>query len=83
MKYKVGDKIKVRSDLVAGQTYGGINLLDSMANFRGRIVTITQIQSEAKEGVVIVKFAEDRDRYSYAIEMFETAESIQSDYTIF
>lgn len=30
MKYKVGDKVKIRKDLVVGDRYGGLTYLDSM-----------------------------------------------------
>lgn len=43
MKYKVGDKVKIREDLITGKYYGRENFVPEMAKFRGKIVTIRDI----------------------------------------
>lgn len=43
MKYKVGDKVKIREDLIIGKYYGGESFVPEMAKFRGKIVTIRDI----------------------------------------
>lgn len=43
MKYKVGDKVKIREDLIIGKYYGGDSFMQEMAKFRGKIVTIRDI----------------------------------------
>ena len=40
MKYKVGDKVKVRNDLKVGNIYGIHAFMCDMNGFRGKIVTI-------------------------------------------
>lgn len=40
MKYKVGDIVKIREDLVVGKKYGGIILTEVFARYRGRISMI-------------------------------------------
>ena len=42
MKYKVGDKVRVRKDLVAGREYGGLSYLPSHKKYCGRILTIEE-----------------------------------------
>lgn len=43
MKYKVGDKVKVRSDLKAYEIYGSNMLTKSMEKFVGKTVTISVV----------------------------------------
>lgn len=45
MKYKVGDKVRVRSDLEIGEYYGDDQFIDEMADLRGKIVTIESVCS--------------------------------------
>ncbi len=40
MKYKVGDKVRVRKDLIVGEKYGTQVFVDDMVELRGKIVTI-------------------------------------------
>ena len=40
MKYKIGDRVKVRSDLKSGKKYKGYYFNKEMANLIGEIVTI-------------------------------------------
>lgn len=49
MKYKVGDKVRVRRDLEDGETYGGWDVLEDMVKMRGEIVTIRRVRSSAYE----------------------------------
>ena len=43
MKYNVGDYVKIREDLAAGQMYGGILMLGGMLNSRGHLARIMSI----------------------------------------
>ena len=49
MKYKVGDKVRVRRDLEENKTYGGWDALEDMVKMRGEIVTIRMVRSSAYE----------------------------------
>lgn len=40
MKYKIGDRVKVREDLVVDEFYGGSCFISDMDKFKGKIVTI-------------------------------------------
>ena len=45
MKYKVGDKVRVREDLIAGELYGKDIFASEMISFKGQTVTIKKIQN--------------------------------------
>lgn len=49
MKYKVGDKVRVRSDLEGNKGYGGWYTSEGMVKMRGEIVTIRRVRSSAYE----------------------------------
>lgn len=49
MKYKVGDKVRVRKDLEENKAYGGWGALEDMVKMRGEIVTIRRVRSSAYE----------------------------------
>ena len=40
MKYKIGDKVRIRRDLIVDEYYGKEHFMLEMAKFRGKIVTI-------------------------------------------
>lgn len=61
MKYKVGDKVRVRSDLKNTVLYGGLFVVDKM--LKKKIVTITSVHDD------YYKVAEDD--YKWTDEMFE------------
>jgi hypothetical protein len=43
MKYKVGDKVRVRKDLVVNSYYGGADFVEEMKSFIGKVVTISKV----------------------------------------
>ena len=47
MKYKVGDKVKVRSDLEKNTSYGGKTFARGMAVYRGKNVEISKVHDDA------------------------------------
>ena len=44
MKYNVGEKARVRRDLVEDETYGGYSFTYNMSKLKGKIVTISSAQ---------------------------------------
>ena len=46
MRYKVGDKVKIRKDLVEEKQYDGLCFVPSMAQYKGKVATIVSIQWE-------------------------------------
>ena len=65
MKYKVGDKVKVRSDLQDGEIYGCYAFSEGMKKHKGKNVTI----SFALDGCYDIE--EDRGKYTWTDKMFE------------
>lgn len=66
MKYKVGDKVRIREDLVTGGNYGGCVAVDDMTDMCGSVVTIERVGEV--HGYYI---KEDPDEYCWTDEMFE------------
>lgn len=64
MKYKVGDKVRVRSDLEVGKAYGGFSFLDGMAEMRGKQTTI--------EMIVNFSYRIKNSCFNWTDEMFES-----------
>ena len=69
MKYKVGDKVKVRNDLVVDKTYGnGVWFRSDMARYKSQIVTISKVED------YFYNIKEDRYCWSWVDEMFEKSD---------
>ena len=65
MKYKIGDKVRVRKDLKFNLNYGDDVFVTGMEKFKGKIVTINHITNEK------YCIMEDKNKYSWTDEMFE------------
>ena len=66
MKYKVGDKVRVRKDLVPGNFYGKDYYISSMDKFKGEKCVITEIWDQSYQ---INNFG-----YWWSEEMFESVD---------
>lgn len=73
MKYKVGDKVRVRKDLVVDKVYGEDKVLINvnMKKYFGKIMTVDKIISTGK-----YKLKEDTSHWVWTEEMFEDVEDI-------
>ena len=65
MKYKVGDKVRVRTDLIVDKIYGADKFILSMCKFKGKICTIKEICDKC------YLFEEDDDEWYWTDEMLE------------
>lgn len=74
MKYKAGDKVRVRKDLVVGKRYGCYPAASKMVEKSGKIATIRTVHSDFYE---IYK-----DVYSWTDEMFEPVEELTAEEAI-
>ncbi|RHS68225.1 hypothetical protein DW954_02500 [Clostridium sp. AM45-5] len=70
MKYKAGDKVRVREDLSKEEYYDGCYVNSEMGEFAGRVVTI----SRAPELTNRYGIKEDNMRWCWTDEMFKTLE---------
>lgn len=73
MKYKVGDKVKIREDLIVGNEYGADDFAEEMELYKGGIATITDIYNN--------KYFIDVDdgEWYWTDEMFEDDAAIKSE----
>ena len=66
MKYKVGDKVVLRSDLEVGERYGCQKYVSNMVKYRGLEAVV-----ERKHGTFYM-ISVDNKRFAWTDEMFET-----------
>lgn len=69
MKYRVGDKVKVRQDLVTNKRYGNDTFILDMKPYLGKIMTIDKITDKGK-----YKLKEDNVKWNWTDEMLEDVE---------
>lgn len=67
IKYKVGDKVKIREDLVGDEEYGEISYVSDMDKWKGKIVTISFADNDNN----CYGIAEDAESWAWSAEMFE------------
>ena len=68
MKYKVGNKVKVREDLKIGKSYNEKTFVDSMEKYKGQIVTIKVVGDDN------YRIEEDNQDWYWTDEMLEDIE---------
>lgn len=73
MKYKVGDKVRIREDLVMGCTYGGSVATYDMTDMCGNVVTIESV-AQISDNVFVYCIVEDPDKYVWTAAMLEPVE---------
>ena len=44
MKFKVGDKVRVREDLEVGKDYGDYNVVEDMEKYKGKKIIINEVR---------------------------------------
>lgn len=72
MKYKVGDKVKIRSDLKCEEYYGGVPFTSEMNRFKGMEFTIARVNNGGYYKVL-------ETPYSFANEMLEPVEEMSAE----
>lgn len=65
-KYKVGDKVRIRKDLIIDEQYNDLTFVPSMAQYKGKVATITEIRFEDVYGIDL-----DGCNWCWSDEMFE------------
>lgn len=71
MKYKVGDKVRVRKDLKVGLRYGNDTFISEMKKYAGKTMTVDAISRLGK-----YRLTEDIYDCNWTDEMLENAEDI-------
>ena len=74
MKYKIGDKVKVRNDLVVNKKYGSQTFVPTMAKFTGE-----QIIKEVYTQGYTIKADKNLCQYLWTDEMFEDTENLSQE----
>jgi len=74
MKYKIGDRVKIREDLENGNTYGMNSFMSQMNEFKGKIVTISSDDRETGYDI-----EEDKEHWGWTEEMIE--HKVEEGYT--
>ena len=64
IKYKIGDKVIVREDLISGEQYGKDVFTSAMVSFKGKVVTISKVIGFKYE------IEEDDKTWNWTDEMF-------------
>ena len=69
LRYKIGDKVRVRSDIEAEFTSDDCNFVEQMEKYRGQTMTIGSITDNQRRYLLI----EDDDEWYWVDEFFEDA----------
>lgn len=69
MKFKVGDKVRVRKDLKVDDSYNGWDVVEDMVPFKGQSTTVVKLDDEDT-----YKLDVDEGEYFWAFEMLEPYE---------
>lgn len=75
MKYKVGDKVKVRSDLKCEEYYDGVPFTSEMNRFKGMEITIARVNYGGYYEVL-------ETPYNFTDEMLEPVEEMSAEEAI-
>ena len=75
MKYKVGDKVKVRSDLKCEEYYDGVPFTSEMNRFKGMEITIARVNYGGYYEVL-------ETPYNFTDEMLESVEEMSAEEAI-
>lgn len=70
MKFKVGDKVRIKKNLTVGKDYGWFSFWETMEEHMGKVVTIHGISP----WMIAYKIAEDNGEYYWTDEMVEPIE---------
>lgn len=73
MKYKVGDKVRVASNLMIGVRYGNCTFLKAKERYKGKIVTISEVHKD------YYYIKGDEDYGHYTDEMLEPVEELTAE----
>ena len=76
MKYKIGDKVRIRKDLKTLEIYGSQLFVEQMEKYKGTPVTISEVFSDT------YYIKEDKDNWNWTDEMFEAENELTEEEAI-
>lgn len=76
MKYKVGDKVKIKENLIVGKTYGGLYLHDGAGKHIGEETLVTKVERER------YRLGVDNSSRIWTGEMLEPVEEMSAEEAI-
>lgn len=76
MKYKVGDKVKIKENLVARTNYGEADFADNMCKYKGKEAIVK------KRGSIFYRLDIDGETYLWTDEMLEPVEEMSAEEAI-
>ena len=76
MKYKVGDKVKIKENLIVGKTYGGLYLHDGAGRHIGEETLVTKVERER------YRLGVDNSSRIWTGEMLEPVEEMSAEEAI-
>ena len=78
MRYKVGDKVRIREDLIIGELYDDFTFVDDIIKYKGKVATITSVR------LFIDCYSIDLDNgtWRWTDEMFEDVENTSKNVDI-
>lgn len=76
MKYKVGDKVKIKENLIVGKTYGGLYLHDGAGRHIGEETIVTKVERDR------YRLAVDNSSRIWTGEMLEPVEEMSAEEAI-
>ncbi len=71
-KFKIGEKVKIRTDLEIYKEYGQITFIEPMEFFKGKAVTIFSILPTTP---AVYTFEEDSFKFNFSEDMIEKEEN--------
>lgn len=69
MKYKVGDKVKIREDLIDEENYGSANFVEPMEEYKGHTAEIIFTYDDGSEDGYLIDI--DGGVWYWSAEMFK------------
>lgn len=73
MKHKVGDKVKIKENLIVGKTYGGLYLHDGAGRHIGEETIVTKVERDR------YRLAVDNSSRIWTYEMLEPVEEMSAE----
>ncbi len=70
-KFKIGEKVKIRTDLEINKDYGNLTFVESMSHFKEKILTIKSISKDNNTNEIAYTFEEDGLKFYFSEEMIE------------